>query len=321
MNLVEREAELETLRARLGEAEAGSGRLVLVGGEAGAGKTALVAALCGGLEPRVRVLIGRCDPLSTPRPLGPLLDVAAATGGRIGGLDPRDVPVRDLFAALLNDLTVRRAPTVLVLEDLQWADDATLDLVRYLGRRIERARALVVATYRSDEASSRSWLRTLAGDLATTRATSRLAVPPLSHIAVRELAAGSGLDPDDLFRRTGGNAFFVSEVVAVGRTALPATISDAVLARAARLPPKSLAQLETLAVIGPRLEPGPVAELVEQAELEPAVAVGLLEWSDGVLAFRHELAREAVLDNMSRARRRKVHGRVLALLLAHRCGG
>jgi DNA-binding CsgD family transcriptional regulator/tetratricopeptide (TPR) repeat protein len=317
VDLVERDAQLETLRARLSEAEAGGGRLVLVGGDAGAGKTALVSAFCEGVSPRVRVLIGRCDPLTTPRPLGPLLDIASATGGRIGGLDPRDVSVHDLFAALLRDLSARRAPTVLVLEDLQWADDATFDLIRFLGRRIETARALVIATYRSDEAASRSWLRTLAGDLATTKSASRLDVPPLSRTAVRELAAGSGLDPDDLFRRTGGNAFFVSEVVAVGRTALPATISDAVLARAARLPPESLAQLGALAVIGPRLEAGPVAELVERAELEPAVAVGLLEWSDGVLAFRHELAREAVLDTMSAARRREIHRRVLAVLLAH----
>jgi predicted ATPase len=140
VSLVEREAQLETLRARLGEADAGGGRLVLVGGEAGAGKTALVSAFCAGVSPRVRVLIGRCDPLSTPRPLGPLLDVAAASGGRIGGLDPHSVPGRDLFAALLNDLTVRRASTVLVLEDLQWADDATLDLVRYGGNRNGLAR-------------------------------------------------------------------------------------------------------------------------------------------------------------------------------------
>jgi DNA-binding CsgD family transcriptional regulator/tetratricopeptide (TPR) repeat protein len=320
VHLVEREAQLETLSARLGEAEAGSGRLVLVGGDAGAGKTALVSAFCDGVSSRVRVLIGRCDPLSTPRPLGPLLDVAAATGGRIGGLDPYNVPGRDLFAALLSDLTGRRAPTVLVLEDLQWADEATLDLIRFLGRRIETARALVIATYRSDETASRSWLRTLAGDLATTKSTSRLEVPSLSRSAVRELAAGSGLDPDDLYRRTGGNAFFVSEVVAVGRTAVPATISDAVLARVARLPSESLAQLETLAVIGPRLEPGPLADLVEQVELEPAVAVGLLEWSGGVLAFRHELAREAVLDSVSPARRRDVHRRVLAVLLAHTRG-
>jgi tetratricopeptide (TPR) repeat protein len=220
----------------------------------------------------------------------------------------------------LGDLTLRRVPTVLVIEDLQWADEATLDLIRYLGRRVEAARALVIATYRSDEAASLPWLRTLTGDLATTKSTSRLDVPPLSRTAVRELAAGSGLDPDDLYRRTGGNAFFVSEVVAVGRTALPATISDAVLARAARLPPESLAQLETLAVIGPRLEPGPVAELVDQAELEPAIAVGLLEWSDGVLAFRHELARDAVLDSMSTARRRGVHRAVLEVLLAHTHG-
>ena len=122
---------------------------MVVGGEAGIGKTALVQAFCLNIA-SARVLTGACEALQTARPLGPLVDIASETGGELERLVERGSGPVDVLAALLGELR-RRPPNVVVLEDLNRADGATLDLVRLLARRIETAPALVVVTYRDDE--------------------------------------------------------------------------------------------------------------------------------------------------------------------------
>src|SRR5512132_4501875 len=151
MSLLERESALETLGGWLAEARAGGGRLVLVGGEAGVGKTALVEEFTLRHRQAARVLWGACDPLTTPRPLGPLADVAPALGGRLDRLLHEEAPREVRFPTLLQRLRDSRVVTVLVVEDVHWADEATLDLLRFLARRLGPAAALVVVTYRDDE--------------------------------------------------------------------------------------------------------------------------------------------------------------------------
>src|SRR5262245_26569734 len=214
------------------EAASGHGRLVLVGGEAGVGKTSLVRRFTQGLPRGVRVLWGGCDPLSLPRPLGPLLDVAPALGHEFQRLLDDDARAR-AFTMLRDALQV--ATHVLVLEDLHWADDATFDLLRYLGRRLDATRSLVVVTYRDDEVGPSHPLRIVLGDLATCAEVRRLGLEPLSPEAVSTLAKGSSLEAGELHRRTRGNPFFVTEVLAAGGASLPPSLRDAVLARAARL--------------------------------------------------------------------------------------
>jgi predicted ATPase len=125
--LLERESLLEALSSALASAHGGAGRLVLVAGEAGIGKTSLVRRLCDELPPRLPVLWGACDPIATPRPLGPFLEIAEA-GPRIV-LRP-DSPAHEVASALLE---LSREPLVVVVEDVHWADEATLDVVRLLG--------------------------------------------------------------------------------------------------------------------------------------------------------------------------------------------
>ncbi|HEV2148023.1 MAG TPA: AAA family ATPase, partial [Longimicrobiaceae bacterium] len=319
MELLERGPLLLELSRLLGEASEGRGRLAFVGGEAGIGKTALVRRFGDMVRGQAPVLLGGCDPLSTPQPLGPLLDIAdRLPGASIRLADGKDQLFRDVLASLSG--TPR--PLVVVFEDAHWADEATLDLLRFLGRRIDGCRALLIATYRDDEVGDRHPLRTVLGDVATAPGVRRLTLAPLSPEGVRALAAGSALDADELFRRTGGNPFFVTEILAAGGESIPLTVRDAVLSRAARLPPEARSVLDAAAVIGSRSEPWLLLEVTgsDPAALEACLAAGALCLQDEVLAFRHELAREAVLDVLSPARGLALHRAVLDALRAARPG-
>jgi len=246
--LLERSAELELLRSDLAAVRAASGgRLILLAGEAGIGKTTLVRELCGQAG-RVRVLSGACDALHTPRPLGPLLDVAAKEGGQLGAAVDEGASPSRVAAALADELR-RRSPTILVLEDLHWADEATLDAVRLLARRLDSLRTLVVATYRDDEIERTHAARLLLGELVGHPAVERLILPALSLPAVEALADGHDVDVELLHQRTGGNPFFVTEVLASGGAGVPDTVRDAVLARAARLDDDARALLDAVAVV------------------------------------------------------------------------
>ena len=174
--LLERDDALALLSEALNEARLGSGRVVLVGGEAGAGKTTLVRAFCARLEPHTRVLAGACDALSTPRPLGPLLDVATECDALADVLGAAVQP-SEVFAVLRNELAEQ--PTVLVVEDLHWGDEATFDVLRLLCRRMD-VPSLVIGTYRDDGLHRDHPMRVLLGDLATAADVERLALEPLS---------------------------------------------------------------------------------------------------------------------------------------------
>src|SRR4051812_35265171 len=227
MDLLERDVELDELTSLLERVASAEGHLVLLGGEAGVGKTALVNHLSDRAGATVRVLIGTCDPLSTPRPLGPLLDIAREASGDLARLVAADAPRHMLFHAALDALTVSQ-PTLFVIEDAQWADEATLDLLRFLGRRIGVTRSLVIVTYRDNEMGPAHPLRIVTGDLATAAAVHRMMLTPLSAAAIETLAAGR-MDPTTLYRRTGGNPFFVTEVLAHCEQGIPATVQDAIL--------------------------------------------------------------------------------------------
>ena len=294
--LLERARPLEDLSRLTTEAASGSGRLVLVGGEAGVGKTSLLRHFTHALPGRVRALWGACDPLSLPRPLGPLVDIAPALGPAFAGRFEREDSRPWIFAHVRDVL--QTATHVLIVEDVHWADGATLDLLRYLGRRMDTTRSLVVATYRDDEVGPKHPLRVVLGDLATAECVRRLRLDPLSPEAVRDLAQGSGLDAHALHGRTGGNPFFVTEVLAAGGVALPPSLRDAVLARAARLGPEARHALEAAAVLGPRFDPLLLHEVAGtgDAALEECLAAGMLTRDGPAVAFRHELAREAILE-------------------------
>jgi predicted ATPase len=172
--LVERSAQLATLRAAAEAVAPGAGGVALVTGEAGIGKTALVRAFVTGLSPHWTVLTGGCDDLLTPRPLGPLRDVAR-DGAPALRAALADGSREDVLEALLRSLA-GELPTVLLIEDVHWADDATLDAVRQLARRLDRVHALVVLTYRPDDVAPGHPLQALLGNLARAAAV-RITLP------------------------------------------------------------------------------------------------------------------------------------------------
>jgi predicted ATPase len=200
---LERSAELSALEGRLAAVtESRSGQVLLVRGEAGIGKTTLLRTFCAGLGGGVRVLWALCEPLCTPRPLGPLLDVAALTEGELREKVEAGAPPHDVAAALLREVA-GPAPTVLIVEDVHWADAATLDVIRLVARRVAAAPLLLVATYRDEEMSRTHPLRLVLGDLPAAASISRLELVPFSREAVAQLCEASQVDVSDLYARTG----------------------------------------------------------------------------------------------------------------------
>jgi DNA-binding CsgD family transcriptional regulator len=313
--LLEREASLERLREALTDVRGGEGRTVLVQGEAGVGKTALVHRFCQESGDRARVLVGACDPLFTPRPLGPFADVADAIGGELGALvETGAIPYR-IAAALVEEMDAH-GPTILVIEDVHWADEATLDVLRLLARRIADVPVLLIATYRDDELDARHPLRIVLGGLTSIRTIRRLPLAPLSFDAVTRLAEPYGADPDELFRMTSGNPFFVTEVLAGNPEKIPETVRDAVRARIAGLGSAATAVLEAVSTVPAGAEPWLLEALVGSLAggLGECLDSGILTAGAATIVFRHELARLAVEESLAVDRRIVLNRRALAAL-------
>jgi DNA-binding CsgD family transcriptional regulator len=314
MELLERDSILNEMHRLLRQARAGQGSLLLLAGEAGIGKTMLLRRF-GELARSIATLwLGQCDALSTPRPLGPLLEIAQADS-QLRRLYIEDAPRDSLFRTVLGRLSGKPRPVLMAIEDAHWADEATLDFVRYLGRRIETTHALVIVTYRDDDVGSRHPLRQVLGDLAATKAVHRLTVAPLSPAAVAAMCGGNGIDPDELYARTRGNPFFVTSVLAAGGE-IPPTVRDAILARTSRLSTSAWDVLEAAAVIGPTIETGLLNQVAGLAfeGLDACLECGILEHHGQVLTFRHELVREAILTAVSPTRQASLHALVLQAL-------
>ncbi len=307
------------------------GRLVLVRGQAGVGKTAVVRRFCEKQPAAARILWGACEALFTPCALGPFVDIARVTGGELDELVERGARPHEVLSALAREVA-ERSPTILVLEDLHWADEATLDVLRLLGRRIDGVPALVLATYRDDELDRAHPLRVVLGELSPGRGIERLDLAPLSPTAVAELADPHGVDPKALYGSTGGNPFFVTEVLGAGTKWIPSTVRDAVLARAARLSSAARTLLEALTVAPPEAPLAVLEAIAGDAVLE-AIAGDALESLDeclgsgmiiadaGGVAFRHELARLVIEESLAPTRRVALHERALRALGDSAAGG
>ena len=287
---------------------------MLISGGAGLGKTSVVRAFAAAAAGRARVLLCSCDDLMAPRTLGPLRDAALESGGSLAAAFADDRPVDDVFTAVMAELAAA-PPTALVVEDVHWADDATIDVLGYVARRIEPVPAVLVLSFRDDELGASHPLQRMLGGLAG-RPVRRLALPPLSRTAVRRLAASTGADGDAVHRVTGGNPFFVTEALASPADAVPATVVEAVLARVARLAPACREALEQLSVVPSRVRFELAAEVLGERidTLAEAELAGVLEVSPSHLGFRHELARRAIERSLPALARRRLNAQVLHAL-------
>ncbi|WP_210571314.1 AAA family ATPase [Streptomyces sp. GESEQ-4] len=353
--ILEREPELARLATAAQEAADGAGSVALVFGEAGIGKSSLVKAMPDRLPGGARVLVGQCDDLATRRPLGPFRDLIGSIGAELAQAVMEGVDRHRVYEALQGELAGVPHPAVLVVEDVHWADEASLDALRFLVRRMERLPALLVLTYRDDELSREHPLRHLLGQVSRADRVHRLPLARLSRDAVRTLSAASRLDPAQVYDVTSGNPFFVAEVVAAGGVGgVPPTVVDAVLARLRGLDALTMDALEQLAVVpsavertlvealfadgasAPREGSGTVSDMrlpprggrdqpaparserpVFPAErFAAAEQRGLLTVTPERVAFRHELIRRAVADSLPAARRIELDRNVLAALVA-----
>jgi ATP/maltotriose-dependent transcriptional regulator MalT len=315
MDFLERQAQLDELTRLLHDAGKGAGKTAFVRGEAGAGKSTLVEQFVRGSAGAAVVYWGHCDALQTSRVLGPVKELAARIAPQPGA-PPEVEPPRDrLFSRLFEQFSPPNPLCIVVLEDLHWADEATLDFVRFVGRRIQRTRCLMLATFRDDELGAAHPLRGILGEL-TGHHVVRIAVPPLSLTAVERLADGTRRDAAHIHRVTEGNAFFVRELLSAPLDTIPETVRDAVLARLRQCSPAALKVAELVSLI-----PGRADNWLSNAVLgdfgegaDEAVERGLLRYHDAALGFRHELGRLAVESAVPRARARALHRCILGHL-------
>ena len=313
MDLLERSDAFAILESALSSASRGEGRVVLVSGDAGIGKTSLVESFAASLETG-RVLSGGADDIVTPLPLGPMRDLArqgspALESALVDGAD-RDA----VFDLLIEELERRPYPVVVIVEDIQWADEATLDLLTLIGRRIDQFAAMMVLTYRDHDVDVDHPLGTLIGHLPVG-VVERIKLEPLSAAAVAELVSDG--QASEVYRITGGNPFFVAELAA-NDGELSASLSEVVSARVARMPADSRSLIQLLAIAPGGLS-AEVLDGVEDgwiAAAEEPERVGLLTLSNGILGYRHELARQAARANLSETRLHSLHRSLIEVLRA-----
>ena len=310
VELAEREVEMSALSSRADDARAGRGSVVLVCGESGAGKTSFVETFVDRCSDGARVLWGACDPLTMPRPLGPLHDLAAELAPETLTLLRDGDQRHDIFTAVLNELLDR--PTVLVIDDLHWADQATIDMLRFVLRRISKSQSLVVGTVRDEEVGPTSPMRRLLGDVARSARGAAVTLAPLTLQGVTGLIGDRPVDAAWLHGVTGGNAFYVCEMLDHYGDELPTTVRDAILARTAELDVAAWDLLNLLScapgAIPDRLLAGLGVGMPALRRLDEA---NLIRRTHRGVAFRHDLCRLAVSSVIPPGAESALHRRLL----------
>ncbi|MCH7586255.1 MAG: AAA family ATPase [Acidobacteria bacterium] len=308
--LLEREKELGLLAGLLDGLGSSGGKVVLVRGEAGIGKSLLVSEFFGGQGDEAHVLFGFCDDLLTPQPLGPFWDIARDETSLGEVLEKGDQ--RAVMEVLLDLLSRSLRPTVLVVEDTHWADEATFDVIKYLGRRIGGTNGLLILTYRDGEVDHDHPLRQVIGDLAPQDLV-RIHLGGLSVEAVASMVEDTDLDSNQVLALTDGNPLFVTEVAASGVEGVPSSVQDSVLVRAGKLSSGARQVLDLVSVIPGESERSLIEIIVEPTEeqITECVRQGLLRVGDETVSFHHELTRRAVESALNAADRRRINQQVL----------
>jgi len=311
--ILERGESLAALGQLVDDLESSGGRVVLVLGEAGIGKSALVSEFITGVEDQAHVLLGSCDDLFAPQPLGPVWDLARQDSSLTDPLLANDR--RGIMESLLVLLNRGLRPTILVIEDIQWADESTLDIIRFLGRRITTTNSLLLLTYRDEAVGPTHRVQRVIGDLPPAN-IARLHLAHLSVDAVATLIGDRPFDVEEVLALTGGNPLFVAEIVASQDSIIPTSIHDVVLSRASKVSKEAQRLLALVSII-----PGPSERTLIEAILNPTpesihecVNEGLLTVSSDTIAYRHELQRRAIEASLGDAERRRLNQQVLAAL-------
>jgi DNA-binding CsgD family transcriptional regulator len=316
MELIERAGFLTTLQTLYENVSGGEGHCVLLSGEAGIGKTSLVKAFVREREGDCHIFQGTCDALFTPRPLAPLYDIAFQMQTDFLQEKKDNEDRAGLFARFFQELCSLKETCLIIMEDLQWADEATLDLIKFLARRISRIRCLVILTFRDDDIHSRHPLRNLLGQLPTDTFT-RLNLTPLSREAVEKMSVEKGWLGEDVYEISGGNPFYVSEILASYSPGIPDNIKDSVLSVYNRQDEQTKQVWNILSVLPTGFELNWLQEMEPAGitAVENSLATKILELKDELIFFKHELYRRTIESSLSPFLRVALNKKILGLFL------
>jgi len=317
MELVERAAYLNALSEQYQRVVDGTGHTVFLGGEAGVGKTSLVNHFINHIPNKTAVYTGACDSLFTPRPLGPLYDIAAQMGQSLLDLLRHEKDRALIFTSFLQALSASDGPVVLVFEDIHWADEATIDFIKFLARRITRIRCLFLLTYREEEVNFYIPLKALFGELPPGMFT-KLSIQRLSREAVDQLAKAKGYDSGDrVYALTAGNPFYVTEILASYSMGIPEKVKDAILTvfHANEETTQALWELLSIMPAGIDFKRAEQVDAQFPKGIEQCLQKGIIINRNGFLFFKHELYRLTIEASMTPYRRKRLHHHMLQILL------
>jgi DNA-binding CsgD family transcriptional regulator len=314
MELIERAEFFASLESQFKKTAGGQGHCVFICGEAGIGKTSLVKSFCQSHKGNCQIYTGLCDALFTPRPLAPLYDIAGQISGNLWEISKTIEDRADLFTRFFQELSSQKEPIILVFEDIHWADEATLDFIKFFARRITRTSCLFLLTYRDNEIHSQHPLRNVLGEL-TPGSFTRLLLRTLSKQAVEKLAQEKGYKGEDVYSISGGNPFYVNEILASYSPGIPDNIKDSILFVYNRQDDKTKNIWQILSVLPTGLEIKYLEKIEPQFEtaIENSLSSGILILHGGQLLFKHELYRRTIEESLSPLKRITLNKRILDL--------
>ena len=316
MELIERDGFLAMLQTHFRNIEEGEGRCVLISGEAGIGKTSLINAFCAELKKEYKIYKGTCDALYTPRPLAPLYDIALQMRNdfmqEAGGIEDR----AGLFARFFHELNNQSKPGIIVFEDIHWADEATLDFIKFLARRITQLRCLFILTFRDEEIDASYRLRNVLGDLSPDTFT-RIRLIPLSREAVYKMANEKGYDAENVYNISGGNPFYVNEILASYSPGVPDNIKDAILSVYDRQEEGTRNAWQICSVIPEGIEISRFAKIKASWDegMDHCFALKIIVVKNDRIIFKHELYRRTIEASLSPFKRIALNKKLLELFL------
>ncbi len=315
MELIERDGVLALLQTHFEHTEAGEGHCLLLSGEAGIGKSSLVKEFCRAQQAKGNIYLGVCDALFTPRPLAPLYDVMLQVNHE---LVPGNHPVEErtlLFTNFFRELKNKTGKLIIVFEDIHWADEATLDFIKFFIRRIAQLPCLFILTYRDNEVHSQHPLRNVLGHLPRD-SFSRIQLMPLSKEAVKKMAEEKGYNGEDVFSISGGNPFYVNEILSSYSLGVPDNIRDSIISAYNRTAATSRQVWELLSVMPTSFE----IKYLEKFEplyapaIENCLDLKILIVDEGRIRFKHELFRRTIETSLSPLKRIALNKNILDLL-------
>ena len=313
MELIERTDVLSLLQTEFEKTIRGEGHCVLINGEAGIGKTALVKSFCKQQE--CIIYQGSCDALFTPRPLAPLYDIIWQIKKDLWSVSHTIEERSELFLKVFYELSLHNKNILIVFEDIHWADEATLDFIKFFIRRLHQLRCLFILTYRDDDSHSGHSLKNTFGSLSPDLLT-RIQLNPLSRQAVYKMAEEKGFDPEPVYAISAGNPFYVTEILASYSPGIPENIKDSILAVYNQQAEGTRNAWQMCSVIPEGLEVSRFAKLKSSWEgMDHCFALKIIVVKNDRIIFKHELYRRTIEASLSPFKRIALNKTILELFL------